>query len=148
MLINEAFDQDEINKIVEANKTHYMVVYINKHWNSPGTGLEKGYDVTVTPFNRETDTVDTDIFFPSYVYEMPLMADAMARTLCVELAMHDVEVEHDWGITVWDHEKDDIHIGEEYVCPHVTSIASINETFYKIEDEYQDSSRPQLRVVH
>ena len=147
MKLNEAFEYDEIAKIVEMNKTHYMMISINKHWNSPGLGLEKGYDVTVLPFNRETDTVDADLFFPTKVYEMPLMADAVARALCVELAMHDVELEHDWQIAVFDHDEDEFFLGEELVCPHVTSIASINEAFYKIEDEFGGSSKPKLEVV-
>ena len=145
MLFTEAFDHDEIAKIIEASKTYLIGMQINKYWNHPNIDTEKAYDVTCVSLDRETfDCQET--FFPTRIFTMPLMVDAMVRALSVELAMHDIEMTPEWGVSVWDMDKDDPQLGMEFIIPHESSIEDLNSAFYYIEDNPEDN-KPALRLV-
>ena len=145
MLNNESFQHDEIEKIVEASKTYLIGMQVNKHWNSPEQENRKVYDITCVAIDRDTNEVQ-ETYFPTKLFNMPLMADAMLRALCVEFALHEVELHEEWSVSVWDMSMEDPCLGMEFVVPHETSIASLNDTFYYIEDN-PEQKKPALSLV-
>jgi hypothetical protein len=145
--LGESFDEVEIARIVKDSEKYDMLLHINKYWNSD-TGWQKSYDITVGGFDESGECVET--YFPSALYEHPVMAHAMAHTFAAEMALRDVYLGEQWEVMVWDMHKEDPVVGGSSACPSCISQTELLETFYSIEDDaapVPEKGTPELSIV-